>query len=366
MQMRCPVTSPATAIAAAAHADELGKVRDQADQWRRKHDTTRRELDNLLRERAADQTLLANIAAIHVEDMRVPKWLAAKPSRKKHHATPVLMLSDLHLDEVVDLRVMHGMNEYSREIAEARISRIVDFTADYVKNYSAGLHIDGLVVALLGDIITGTIHEELAATNEAPVPATIVHWVPLLASALTYLADQFGHVHVPCVDGNHDRTTMKIRMKQRAEQSYAWIVYNWLADSLRADTRITFSISPSSDQILKVYDTNFLLVHGDGFRGGGGVGGIYPPLLKYLYRQAGMWAAIGERVDYTLMGHWHSLIFGQNFIVNGSSKGFDEYARRNGFGFEEARQALFFVTPERGMSTQLAVYGDPNKQRTPT
>lgn len=360
MPVRQTVTgqSPARAIQQAAHDDELGRVKDSLADYRRKLDDSRREVASLVKQRTADQQLLSSIAAIHPQDMVVPKWMSAKPSRKVHHATPVLMLSDLHLDEVVSLRDMHGMNEYNREIAEARLQRVVDFTVEHCKTYSSGLHLDGIVAALLGDIITGTIHEELAATNEAPVPATIVHWVPRIASALVYLADHFGHVHVPCVDGNHDRTTMKIRMKQRAEQSYAWIMYNWLADSLRADDRITFSISPSSDQILNVYDTKFLLVHGDGFRGGGGVGGIYPPLLKYIYRQQAMWSSVGENFDYMLAGHWHSLIWGQNFIINGSLKGFDEFARRCGFGFENARQALFFVTPERGMSTQVAVYAD--------
>lgn len=324
-----------------------------------------RELNTLKAELKALRTvhndsarLLESIVAIHPGDMKVPRWMAAKPTKKAHHATPVLMLSDLHLDEVVNLRDMHGMNEYSREIAEARLSRTVDFTVEYLKQYSTGLHFDGIVVALLGDIITGVIHAELAETNEATVPATIVHWVPKLASAIRYLADSLGTVHVPCVDGNHDRTTDKTRMKKRAENSYAWIVYNWLADSLRTDDRITFSISPSSDQILDIYNTKFLLVHGDGFRGGGGVGGIYPPMLKYLHRQHAMWAAVNQPWDYCLMGHWHSLMWGQNFVVNGSLKGYDEYARRNGFGFEKARQALFVVTPERGITTQTAVYCD--------
>jgi predicted phosphodiesterase len=340
-----------TAAPTKSHAEKV--------QERGEASALRAEIKQLVTERDEAIRLLSSITAIHPADQQVPKWMARKPAGKAHRATPVLMLSDLHLDEVVSLRDMHGMNEYSREIAERRLHRVIDFTVDYCRRYSSGVEYDGIVVALLGDIITGTIHAELAATNESPVPATIVHWVPILASALQYLADFFGHVHVPCVDGNHDRTTDKTRMKQRAENSYAWIVYNWLADSLRADDRITFSISPSSDQILKVYDTKLLLVHGDGFRGGGGVGGIYPSMLKYLHRQQGMWAAAGENWDYCLMGHWHSLMWGQNFIVNGSLKGYDEYARRNGFGFEKARQALFLVTPERGITTQTAVYADP-------
>lgn len=319
----------------------------------------RREHAKLLKQQGVDAKMLERITAIKPQDMKVPTWMARKPKGRMHHATPVLMLSDLHLDEVVSLRDMNGMNEYNRQIAERRLQRVIDFSVDFCKRYTGGLVYDGIMVPLLGDIITGTIHAELAATNEATVPATICHWVPRLASALKYLADELGHVHVPCIDGNHDRTTDKTRMKQRAENSYAWIIYNWLADSLREDDRITFSISPSSDQIVKLYDTKFLLQHGDGFRSAGGVGGIYPSMLKYLDRQHRMWAATQQNWDYCLMGHWHSLMWGNNFIVNGSLKGYDEYARRNGFGFERARQALFIVTPERGITTQTAVYADP-------
>ena len=75
---------------------------------------------------------------------------------------------------------------------------------------------DGITLMLGGDIITGAIHQELADTNEAPVPATIAHWTPILASIIDYLADQFGRIWIASVDGNHDRTTMKPRMKLRA------------------------------------------------------------------------------------------------------------------------------------------------------
>lgn len=338
---------------------EIDDLRRQLETSERGRTRAVADLKTVTKAREADALLLEAIAAIHPKDAKVPKWMARKTSGKTHHATPVLMLSDLHLDEVVNLRDMHGMNEYNREIAEARLARVIDFTVEYCKRYATGVTYDGLVVALLGDIVTGVIHAELAATNEAPVPETIAHWVPILASAFQHLADYFEHVHIPCVDGNHDRTYDKIRMKQRATSSYAWIIYSWLADTLRADDRITFSISASSDQIVDVYGTKFLLQHGDGFRSAGGVGGIYPSMLKYLHRQQAMWSSSGMHWDYCLMGHWHSLMWGQNFVVNGSLKGYDEYARRNGFGFEKARQALFLVTPERGISTQTAVYCDP-------
>lgn len=319
----------------------------------------RAEIKSLVKERDSLAALVDRVTQVKPADLVVPRWVSRKPSTRAHIATPVLPLSDLHLDEVVDLYEMDGMNEYNREIAERRLSRVIDFTAEFCKRYTGDLTYDGIVVPLLGDIITGSIHPELAKTNEAPEPATIVHWVPLLAAALTHLADEFGRVFVPCVDGNHDRTTYKTETKRRAENSYAWIVYNWLADTLRADDRITFSISVSPEQVVQVQNTRFLLTHGDGFRSSGGVGGIHPSLNKFLDRKAQMYARANKPWDIALMGHWHQLIFTDRCIVNGSLKGYDQYAKAGGFGFEKPRQALFLVTPERGITTQTAVYADP-------
>lgn len=319
----------------------------------------RAEVKQLVAERDAALALVDRFAQVKPADLRVPSWVAPKATTRRHRATPVLMLSDLHLDEVVDLYEMDGMNEYNRAIAEARLQRVIDFTVEFCQRYTGNLTYDGIVVPLLGDIITGSIHPELAKTNEAPEPATIVHWVPILASALTYLADVFGHVHVPTVDGNHDRTTHKIETKRRAESSYAWIVYNWLADTLRHDSRITFSISVAPEQIIQIHTTRFLLTHGDGFRSAGGVGGIYPSMAKFLHRKHELYAQVGKSWDVALMGHWHQLLWGSDFVVNGSLKGYDQYAKHGGFRFEKARQALFIVTPERGITTQTAVYADP-------
>lgn len=304
------------------------------------------------------KAMLDRYATIKPADMKVPAWLKPKGKRRARTATPVLMLSDLHLDEVVDLHEMDGINEYNREIATQRLDRVVNGAVDLLKNYISGVHYDGVVVPLLGDIITGEIHEELTKTNEAPVPATIVHWVPLLASALRHISDEFGPVFVPCVAGNHDRTTFKTPTKKRMESSYSWLIYSWLADTLRDRPEITFGISTSPEQLINVYDTRFLLAHGDAFRSQGGVGGLYPALLKWLYRRHGLYSQTKNDFDFALIGHWHSLLWGTDFIINGSLKGYDEFARHYGFHFERPQQALFLVTPERGITHRVPVHAD--------
>jgi hypothetical protein len=90
----------------------------------------------------------------------------------------------------------------------------------------------------------------------------------------------------------------------------------------------------------------------------GGIGGIYPSMLKHIHRLDAMWATQGHKIDVHLFGHWHQYLTIPNAIVNGSLKGYCEYARGAAFGYEPPRQALAIVTPERGIVQQMPVYAE--------
>jgi hypothetical protein len=64
-----------------------------------------------------------------------------------------------------------------------------------------------VIVCLGGDMISGDIHEELFATNDRTPQQCINDLSDLLASALERMADKFGKVFVPCVVGNHGRSS---------------------------------------------------------------------------------------------------------------------------------------------------------------
>ena len=60
------------------------------------------ELDCAPNLKADARALLDRFSTVKPQDARVPKWVKAKPKGRARHDTPVLLLSDLHLDEVVD------------------------------------------------------------------------------------------------------------------------------------------------------------------------------------------------------------------------------------------------------------------------
>lgn len=278
----------------------------------------------------------------------IPSWLSKTPKAGKHHGTPWLLLSDLHLDEVVRPEEIGFTNAYNRKIAEMRLKATFEHCVTVCRHYWSGVNYDGIVVALAGDLYSGDIHEELVQTNEDTILGSILFWADRLAAGISMLADEFGKVHVPVVVGNHGRRSRKPRAKFRARDNFDWFTGHLLARMFENDSRVTFDVSDSADAFVQSYGERVCVTHGDQARGGGGIAGIYSPIMRLDARKRARANAIQAPYDLLIMGHWHSLIFGPSWIVNGSLKGYDEYAYVENFGFEAPQQALWLMTPEHG------------------
>lgn len=107
----------------------------------------------------------------------VPDWLMPARKSEGNVATVNLMLSDLHLDEVVKKETVRGVNAYNRRIAEQRLQRTFEKAISLPRDYMAGLKYEGIVVHMAGDTFSGDIHEELARTNEATPLESVLYWI---------------------------------------------------------------------------------------------------------------------------------------------------------------------------------------------
>jgi hypothetical protein len=284
-----------------------------------------------------------------------PAWLVpTKP--KLSAATLVVILSDTHFDEVVNVDEMEGLNCYNREIAVMRLEKWAQNVIKLSRHYLSGVSYDGIVVILGGDIFTGDIHEELALTNEDTMIGSLLFWSEQVAAALQLLTDEFGKCFVTSVVGNHGRTTRKPRMKQRVKTNFDYLLSKMVERHFRLDKRISFDIPESADALIKIYGHGHLVTHGDQVSGGGGIGGIYPPIMRMRARKQSRYMATGKSFQTLWLGHWHQYISTPSMIVNGSLKGFDEYAMLMGFGHEAPQQALAIITPERNITIQAPVF----------
>jgi hypothetical protein len=334
------------------------------DEFKAKHDplTIITRLEDELRAANAQVGLQEYVRALLGTvnlDRKIAPWLNVAPDKSDSSpGVPTLFLSDLHWGEVVQPAQVSGANEFNLKIARRRLDHTVNTAAHLLHVLSPKMKYPGIVVALGGDMISGDIHEELAETNELPSIPTVLDLHDALAPAFKYLADNFGRVFVPCVTGNHGRTHKKPRHKNRARTSFDWMLYQFLARTLATDKRITFYVPESADARYRVAGVTYNLTHGDQFKASDSIIGPIGPLMRGNQKKTARQASILQPYDVLLAGHWHQYIHLQRLIVNGSLKGYDEYADSWNFLVEAPQQALWVTHPRYGINWRMPVLCD--------
>lgn len=327
-------------------AESEAKVADA----RRERDAARTALKQVSGELDDMQARMNLIEGIIDFNPQPPKWLSPKKRKAGSRGIVVTMLSDAHFDEVVDPKQMGGVNAYNRDIATQRLERYFSKVIELSRDHLAGLDFDGCVLSLNGDLFSGDIHEELVETNEDTTLGSVLYWLEHLAAGIDQLADEFGKVHVPVTVGNHGRRTRKPRKKLKVRDNFDWLMGCLVAREFRDDNRVTFDIPETAGCQVDVYDRVLRFEHGDNFRGGNGIAGIWSPISRGEAKRSKAQSQIKQPFDLICLGHFHQLIFGQSWVINGSNKGYDEYAFDSGFLAEPPQQAMWVETPEHGMT----------------
>jgi regulator of replication initiation timing len=341
-------------------SDDINKA--AADSTHLEVSTLRSQRDRLTNQNARlheeNETLRRALSLVDLAEsqtLQPPKWLApTKP--KTSAATLVAMLSDTHYDEIVNPDEMEGLNAYDRDIATARTQLWSSNIVKLARHHLSGVTYDGMVLMLGGDIFSGDIHEELSITNEDTMIGSLLYWSEQIAASIDVFANEFKRVHVVAVVGNHGRTTRKPRMKQRVRTNFDWLLAKMVERHFANDKRVSFTVPESADAWFQIYDHGHLLTHGDQVNGGGGIGGIYPPIMRMRAKKQSRYMVTGKAFSTLWLGHWHQYLSTPSMVVNGSMKGYDEYAMLNGFSFEQPQQALAVVTPKHNLTFQAPVF----------
>jgi hypothetical protein len=267
-----------------------------------------------------------------------------------HEATAVLLYSDLHPEEVVTPDTVSNLNEFNLEIAQQRNDDLIvgaRWMLDTVRARGdhPGFVVRDVVLAMLGDVISNTIHPELAESNSL-LPADAILFVQQMCQDVIdgLLADEeIAQIYIPCCHGNHDRLTPRIRHQTKAGNSLAWILYHTLAGHYADEPRVRFDIARGNMVYSEIYDHTIRWTHGDDIRYHGGVGGLTIPMRKAIdsWNQS-------RPAALTCCGHWHQFIDHRDFVVNGSLIGYTAYAQAIKARWEPAAQAFFLLDRDRG------------------
>lgn len=301
-----------------------------------------------------------------VTEIDPPAWMIGPHTGHDFPGVPTLFVSDLHGGEVVDPKQIGGVNKFNTEIFHQRMERLVERTIRLLSILSPKMDYPGIVVPFGGDMITGNIHDELTATNEMNSMPSVLDVFEVLKRLILTLLTKLDRIFIPCVTGNHGRDTRKIWAKDRHHTSFDWLIYCFLAKAFADNDRVTFLIPDGSDAYYKIYDHRYTLTHGDQFRGGDGVIGPLGPIIRGDHRKRSRNAQINLDYDTLIMGHFHQHMQLTRLIVNGSVKGYDEYAYRENFPFEQPQQALWLTHPRYRITYRMPVVLEaPKVHHTP-
>lgn len=288
---------------------------------------------------------LAVLEGIDRLDPKPPKWTSPKKPGPRQ-AVMVAMLSDTHFDEIVRAEDVAGVNAYDRRIAATRLRSWVDGLILAAAD-GPSFDLQGLIVLWGGDMMTGPIDVMHLQDAADTMFGTLLHWSEQLAAAFTLLAEHFGKVHVPVVVGNHGRMEKAKRTHLKARSNLDWHLAHLVARLTAEDKRITWAIDEASDAEFDVMGQRHLLTHGDQARGGSGIGGIWPPLMRLTARKQQRQATLGRPFDHLWLGHWHQATFGPQFTVNGSLVGYSAFSAECNFPVEPPQQVMAIVDRER-------------------
>jgi|TARA_R100000093_G_scaffold21879_2_gene12509 hypothetical protein len=267
-------------------------------------------------------------------------------------ATAFIIASDWHIEETVRPSDVSGLNEYNLEICDKRVKKFFSNAVKLLEITQKESRVNQVVLALLGDFISGHIHLELLENNTL-LPADAIWRVQnYLISGINFLLNNSKiELTIICHGGNHGRMTKRIHHATEQGNSLEVYMYNNIALHFKNNKRINFVIAEGYHTYVDVYDYKVRLHHGHAIRYAGGVGGIFIPVNKAIAQ----WNK-GRTVDLDVFGHFHQFKDGGNFICNGSLIGYNAFALSIKADYEKPKQAFFLVDKKRGKSIVAPIW----------
>jgi hypothetical protein len=301
-------------------------------------------------ERARADTIAGLTGIEAVRRNGVPKTV-----RKKHDATMVVLLSDIHAEERVDPDTVNGLNDYSLDVCDQRMSELMERFAVLLEHERRLAKIDRVVVWLGGDFISGHIHDDTAELAQL-APLTATRWIGArLRGFLDAVSENAREVIVATNSGNHGRSTEKLRIGTELEHSFEQNLYLTMA-AAESRKNVRWQVGTG---YLNYLDLDGFLIrfhHGHAIKYGGGIGGITIPTNKAI----AAWDAV-KRADLTCFGHWHQFqwLRAGRYVANGSVIGHSAYATRIKAAYEPPCQACIVIDHGRREVTKaMPIYCD--------
>jgi hypothetical protein len=341
----------------------MGRVLSHGGYMTLDHRLKKHDHDHAHKEAARDlKTALKRIrelerevdAATAIQTVQTFKIRPQDPGWGKSEATAIALASDWHVGEVVQAKHVSGLNRYNPDIAKKRSEIFFRRIVRMLDKERQDVRIDTLILGLLGDFITGRIHEEnLETTAMRPVDETMFAQ-ELLASGIAFLHENTDlRLVIPCHVGNHSRITTKVHSATETGNSLEFFMYKSLARHFQSHERIAFVVGEGYHGYVDCYGKTLRFHHGHAVNYGGGVGGLTIPLIKAIHS----WN-LTKQAHQDFMGHFHQYTPHRRFMVNGSMIGYSAYALRVKAEYEPPQQVFCLWDRDRGKTVTMPILFD--------
>lgn len=282
----------------------------------------------------------------------------ARRVKKLRTGAFVALASDWHVEETVTLEATSGVNEYNLTIAEDRIRQFGAGIARLHEFHTNMFDIPHIVLGMMGDFFSGSIHPENVET-QALSPIESIAWlnrhiITLIDGILrdTGLTKP-GSLIVPFTWGNHGRITKRTHISTNAQNNLEYLIADTVRIRYANDPRVTVLAPKANHVYVDLWDKTLRFTHLDAIKYQGGVGGLTVPLNKAIVA----WNR-ARHADVTCGGHWHQYLALPDAVVNGSLIGYNPYAEWIRASPEKPQQATFMLDSKHGKCLDTAIWID--------
>jgi hypothetical protein len=318
--------------------------------WRTRFNAAEKELAHI-------EKLLEEVGGIRSLDIPKPEWLLKATTGRRNRSVMSMLFTDLHMGEVVDPDELLGLNAFNPQIAEQRAKRFFNAACEIGPRWASDTKLEGLLLNLGGDLVSGDIHEELRITNGLTAHEQVRMAVKIIVAGIKLLLKVYRRIHVTSVPGNHARTTFKPTAKLYSKLSYDTLIAQMVADAFQDDERVTFQITVATDAVIPVLGYTAFLTHGDKMGTGGGQGFAGPmlPIVRGTKKVEAQQASAGRKPDIIMHGHYHHSGNPGNVFSNGAFPGYSEYGNGLRAKIEPAQQWLFLIHETWGVRERCEI-----------
>ena len=326
---------------------QVGNLRDERNRLRRQLQAASKRLSVVDSVAEELQGIIAPLPAPKVFTLK-------RDSKNLVDETLVLVLSDSHCDEVVDLEETDGLEEFNFKVACRRAEVLTDCAIEFSQQTLAGYRFKNLVILALGDFGSFDIHNHEKRSYFGNSFKSSLAIGQLFALMYRDFSQYFEKVEIITVSGNHGRLTEKIELNHAAHENYDYLTQKIAQVYCKDLGNVEFIFPNAFSTMVDIQGHIFHVSHGHTAKSSSAAwnrGKKFATNLGDLH---------GGKISYFVQGHYHTagdiaLSPSSTLIANGAWLATDQFAYQNLLVAGDPMQMLFGVHRKWGATWRLPI-----------